>query len=375
MNILHLIPDIKLGCGLSNSVFTASQAMNMKGHKIFVTSEFIDDYYREKFSALGIDWYYSPLLQTRKNPLSLYRNYKTIKSKIAGLNIDIVHSHHRWNAVIARLATRNLSCHITSDHNVLYGNKWLSFQADKIITDSHFNKQHLMSYFKVPEEKIIIVPPLIEHTRFQELRELDTQDTEDKFLDQVIDPKNINIGQIARLSEQKGQSFLIDAVEKIHQKNKRLRFYILGDGPLKYELNQKIKNKNLQNIITILPLMKDVKPFLARMNFMVYSSRHEGFCAAVSESLLAGRPVIGTTTGGIPEQVIDGENGYLYNFGDAAKLMNLCLTLAKDDALIAKMSQNARNIFLSKYGHAVVSEKLEKAYNNGLTHYRDIGKN
>lgn len=370
MNILHLIPDIKLGCGLSNSVFTASQAMVMKGHKVYVVSELLDNYYREKFKDLGVNWYYSPLLQTRKNPFSLYRNYATIKNLIINLKIDITHSHHRWNALIANWASRKRSYHITSDHNVLYGNKWLSFRAGMVITDSLFNKQHLISYFKVPEEKIIIVPPLIEHSRYKELKELGSTYDADKFLDETISPETINIGQIARLSEQKGQSFLIDVVEMIHLKDKNLRFYILGDGPLKNELSQKIKDKNLQKIISILPLMKDVKPFLARMNFMLYSSRHEGFCAAVSESLLAGKPVIGTTTGGIPEQVVDGENGYLYDYGDSVRLTDLCLKLAHDPALSSRMAKTARSSFLLKFGHEVVSEKLEKAYTLGLNNFK-----
>jgi len=362
MKILHLIPDIKLGCGLSNSVFTASQAMVMKGHEVAVSSELIDDYYKGKFAEIGVEWFYAPLLQTHKTPGRFYDNFVTLRLLVKKLNVDIVHSHHRWNALIAHFAVGKRARHVTSDHNVLYGNKFMSFKAERVITDSLFNKKHLMSYFGVPEEKIDIVPPLIEFNRFSRLKDMSDEIIPDKTMESYLESGTINIGQIARLSEQKGQSFLIDAVKEINKKNDKIRFFILGDGPLKSELQYKIDRLGLEKVIHILPLMKDITPFLSQMDFMVYSSKHEGFCAAVSESLLAGKPVIGTTTGGIPEQVFNGENGYLYDYGEEEVLCGLVLKLAEDEALRLKMVEKSRALFLKNFGHEVISERLEKAY-------------
>lgn len=376
MNIFHLIPEMTLGDGLSNAVFTTAQSMAMLNHNVYLSSEIIDDFYKERLERFNIKWIYSPNSQKRKNPVSFLKNQVIIKKYIKEFKIDILHTHNRWNAFYAHSAVKANTCHIFSDHNILSGYKFWGIHAHAVITDSELNKSHLTDYLKVPENKISIHPAaFIEFDKYQSLLNIENLNLTDSMIKIERTQNTINIGQIARLADQKGQFFLLEVLPEIIQQNPNIKMYIIGDGPLKSQIQKKIIDKKLENHLILLPVTDDVVPFIKQMDFMLYSSKHEGFCVAVSESLLASKPVIGTKVGGIPDQIIDGENGFLYDFGDAELLKKRCLELANDQKLLNKMASAARGIYQEKFSFEKTSKHLEKTYINILNKYKSDRSN
>ena len=371
MNILHLIPEMILGDGLSNAVFTTAQSMAMRGHNVYLSSEIIDDFYTERLERFNIKWVFSPNSQKRKNPISYLKNQGYVKRFLKEFDIDILHSHNRWNAFYAHRCVKGKTCHIFSDHNILSGYAFWGIHAHAVITDSEPNKAHLINYLKVPENKISIHPAaFIEYDKYQSLIKIDELDLKDSPIKIERDEKTVTIGQIARLADQKGQFFLLEHLPDIVKENPNIKMYIIGDGPLKAEIEQKIREKNLENHLILLPVSDDVVPFIKQMDFMLYTSKHEGFCVAVSEGLLASKPVIGTTVGGIPDQVIDGENGYLYDFGDGELLKKRTLELAGNKELLKEMTSKARKTYQDRYAFEKIAEHLEKSYLDVLKKFR-----
>ena len=99
---------------------------------------------------------------------------------------------------------------------------------------------------------------------------------------------------------------------------------------------------------------------------IVPSEWNENCSMSVLEAMSYGKPVIGANIGGIPEQVVDGETGYLFTSGDANDLAAKMQLLADDEALVVTMGQKGRTRLLEKYSLDVHKRDLIALYQSLL---------
>jgi glycosyltransferase involved in cell wall biosynthesis len=117
------------------------------------------------------------------------------------------------------------------------------------------------------------------------------------------------VGNVARLSEQKGHRDLIAAAPLVLERRPDVRFVVAGDGELRAELERLAAP--LGDRFTFLGWRDDVPALLSTFDVFAFPSRFEGLCLAVIEAQAAGVPVVATPVGGIRETVVDGETGWL----------------------------------------------------------------
>ncbi|MFI6315888.1 glycosyltransferase [Nonomuraea sp. NPDC050556] len=127
---------------------------------------------------------------------------------------------------------------------------------------------------------------------------------------------------LARLAQQKGLEVLLDVAAGLDA----VLFVIAGDGPLRGELKGRIDAEGLP--VVLLGNRGDVPDLLGAATAVVWPSRWEGQPLSLSETLKAGRPVIATAVGGIPELV--GEAGVLVPFGDVAAMRSAVQEIISD---------------------------------------------
>jgi glycosyltransferase involved in cell wall biosynthesis len=121
---------------------------------------------------------------------------------------------------------------------------------------------------------------------------------------------------VGRLARGKGLFDLLDVVERIGDVNVR----IAGDGPLSDTLETEIADRGLP--IELLGYRDDVPDLLSWADLLVLPSYREGTPRVITEALAAGCPVVSTNIAGIPEQVVNGETGYLVPPGDVDGLID-----------------------------------------------------
>jgi glycogen(starch) synthase len=141
---------------------------------------------------------------------------------------------------------------------------------------------------------------------------------------------------------------------------------ILGSGDADYvaELHALTAAGALQERVHFLGSVQRsmVPAILAQYDGLVFSSEwEEPFARAVLEAMAAGLPVIGTTTGGTGEILIDGETGLTYGAGDADRLAAQILRLAADPALQQHLSETGRRIVRQRYTLDRMVDELESA--------------
>jgi glycosyltransferase involved in cell wall biosynthesis len=164
------------------------------------------------------------------------------------------------------------------------------------------------------------MPPL--HTRARVRAELDIKDGE------------IAIGVIGKLVPQKGHRYLIEAAPAIVAYNPAVRFYFVGDGPLRSKLEQGASHV-CPGRFRFLGNREESARYALAMDIVVIPSIFEGLPNVLLEALAVGKPVVSTAVGGCDEVIQDGENGILAQAGDAQSLIR-CICRLLDHPEIAE---------------------------------------
>lgn len=119
------------------------------------------------------------------------------------------------------------------------------------------------------------------------------------------------IAVIGRLSEEKGQRYLIEAVSKLREMKEPIQLWVIGDGYLRGDLEKLTQSLGLNGMVRFLGQRADVIELLNQIDLVIVPSLREGFPSVILESFAAGVPVIGTNVSGVKELIVDAESGWL----------------------------------------------------------------
>jgi glycosyltransferase involved in cell wall biosynthesis len=147
------------------------------------------------------------------------------------------------------------------------------------------------------------------------------------------------IGTVAVLEERKGHRFLLEAAALLRQRGCQLRIHFAGDGSWRNELQTMTAQLGLEKEVVFHGFVADIPAFLADIDIFVLPSLYEGLGVAAIEAMAAGKPVIATRAGGLPELVEDGINGFLVPEGDPEMLAESISRLLSREGLIEEMGQ------------------------------------
>jgi len=109
------------------------------------------------------------------------------------------------------------------------------------------------------------------------------------------------VGFVGRLIADKGIPTLLALARRWKRRSKKVRFVLIGDGPLRSKLEAIAKEEGLP--LQCLGFRADVPLLLAGLDAYLHPSRYESFCLSVLEAMAAGLPVVASKVGGLPELV------------------------------------------------------------------------
>lgn len=165
------------------------------------------------------------------------------------------------------------------------------------------------------------------------------------------------IGNAGRLTEQKGQHFLLHMSRALLDAGIRHRLVLAGDGERREELVRLAAELNLGDTVTFAGFLENMAPFWRSIDMFVLSSLWEGFGYVLAEAGLAEKPVIAFDGNSMPEVVRPGETGLLLPLpekGEAPvavgkRLAEAVRSLAGDSALAARFAANGRQYCRTTY--------------------------
>ena len=183
---------------------------------------------------------------------------------------------------------------------------------DKLISVSHStnldNKANLAKRFNIDENKFDYCDNLLNPAETFEKSEELLEDEEFLKIRKSASKLFINM---ARLSVEKGHKQLIEAFEEILKIEQNAKLVILGDGPLRLELETIIKEKRLENSIYMLGRKSNPFPYLKQSDCFVFASKHEGQGLVLLEAMMLNKPIVCTNFACAYDVLEDGKYGLL----------------------------------------------------------------
>lgn len=161
-------------------------------------------------------------------------------------------------------------------------------------------------------------------------------------------PGELVIGTAGRLTEQKGQSLLIDAAAILKTHGLPFRVLIAGAGELEARLKAHARARGVEDVVEFLGFVTDMKGFHASLDIFALPSLWEGFGFVLAEAMTMELPVAAFAVSSVPEVVAHGETGLLSE-PDAASLAANLLTLMRDADLRRELGARGRTRVLEKF--------------------------
>jgi glycogen(starch) synthase len=292
------------------------------------------------------------------------------------LDFDLVHGHDWLVAAAGDHLARRFGCPlVVTIHATEYGRhqgwvdkhpqsyihgveRWMANRADRVITCSHYMRDHVADVYGLEEERISVIPNGIDP--------LDLQPVDDlaRLRAQFVAPDERLIVLVGRLVYEKGFQLALEALPGIVRELGRVRFLVAGSGTHEQELRRQAAELGLDAHGTFLGWIgDDVLHSLYRIaDLCVIPSLYEPFGLVALEAMASGCPCIVADTGGLREIVPEDERvGLRFNGGDAEHLAIMIERLLTDEPLRERLVAEASEHVL-RFDWADVARRTADVY-------------
>ena len=345
-NILHISRTMDIG-GAERIVYQLSSDLKDEFDSVHVAST--GGLWESELAAQGIQ-HHKILDIDSKNPVTVLKLLFSIHQIIKQKGITIVHTHHRMAAFYIRLLklVHPKLIHVYTAHNVfkdklpLYG---FALKNAKSVAVGEAVNKNLKEDVGITDSRVIYNGVVLKET--------------DEQVDEIISYDGIKLGCIARLSEQKGLTYLLDAMSLLTIKD--IRLFIVGEGELREELENKVKELNLQDSVIFLGYRKDIVECINSFDFCVLPSVFEGFGLVAIEAFMNSKTLVATDIPGLNE-VVTNKNGVIVPAKDPAALASAIDKLATDATLRQELSSQAKKDYENRFSYPMFLENYRALY-------------
>jgi glycosyltransferase involved in cell wall biosynthesis len=177
-----------------------------------------------------------------------------------------------------------------------------------------------------------------------------------------IPPEATVLTTVAVLRPPKGIQFMIRALPAILAFHPDVYYLVVGDGSHREALRAEVQKVRLEDRVIFAGMRKDVARLLAASDVFVLPTLTEALPTVLAEAMAARLPIIASRVGGIPEMVIDGQNGCLVAPEDLNGLVSACSQLVADPQMRADMGTDGWQVVDQKFNIERQVDKLEELY-------------
>ena len=394
MNVCFVTPEyFPISGGTGAYVYYLSHSLQKLGHNVHVVARH-SEHSEEVFN--GIDVHY---IKGAGNALTKYWRFaRSASTKIEELNkkkgFDVIHAnlplvpsfaipkdaskalvcavHSTWKGeaiVTKRDNPKNLNPNEKSmlRYNFLLRSyeKKLMNRSDALIAVSKYTVDELTELYGIDEKKIHVIYNGVDVQKFKP-----RPDRTELRRDFGLEAEKKIVLFVGRLYHRKGLEILLRSIPPVLQEFSDVKFVISGKGFKEKEesLRNLAKQLDIEDHVTFMGYVPDEKlPNLySASDIFVLPAIYENFPFAILEAQATGLPVISTKVGGIPEFLVDNENGFLIDPGDSAQLTQRVLALLQDPKLAKEMGMRGRKLIEEKFSWRLITNQVIDLYHKLL---------
>jgi glycosyltransferase involved in cell wall biosynthesis/ribosomal protein S18 acetylase RimI-like enzyme len=286
---------------------------------------------------------------------------------------DMVHTHTSKAGFVGRLAAwcagvpvivhtaHGFAFHERSPRGVIrfyavlerFASRW----CDRVITVSEFHRRWAIELGICGPNEIVAIPngaakvPAVPAEASQRLR---TQ--------LGIRPDERVIFTNARLAEDKGLEYLIEAAVHLRRRGVGCRIVIAGDGPMRRGLEKMASDLNVDQTVTFIGFRRDINEWLSACDLTVFPSLREGLSIALLEAMSAGKPITATSIGSVRDLASQAEILELVPPADSAALADALQALVSNRVRQSLLARTAQELFDARYTEQRMLDEYRDLY-------------
>ncbi|MHB8156234.1 MAG: glycosyltransferase family 4 protein [Desulfocucumaceae bacterium] len=290
--------------------------------------------------------------------------------------VDIVHAHSSKAGLVGRLAAglAGVPAVVMTVHNSIFYHhlpRWkknvfaaserlLAGCTGRIITVSEELRREIIVREKISSEKVVTIYNGLTADAFN-------VPADREYVERAtgIPPHKRIVATVARLAPQKGVAYFIRAASLLSESNDNTVFLVIGDGPMREELEREAGGLKLSGRVIFAGERKDVSRIMPCLDVFVLASVTEGLPLTVLEAMAAGRPVVATRVGGVPEIIEHGKSGLLVDPGDVAGLASSIKNIL-DSEKYNEMASNGKSLVLGRFTAKKMGDQTDLVYSSLL---------
>lgn len=247
-----------------------------------------------------------------------------LRALIVDFSPTVVHTHIVHANLLTRLTRpfTSIPVLISSAHSVNEGARWreVAYRLTDSLTDLTTNVSEAAVERSIasgasPAHRIQFMPNGIDLHRFQ--RDESVRSRMRKTLQ--VDDRFVWLA-VGRFQEPKDYPNMIDAVAAVANHAARPQLLIVGEGPLREEMEGRVRQAGIEESVRFLGRREDVSDLMSAADAYVMSSAWEGLPIVLLEAAASGLPIVATDVGGNAEIVLKGRTGELVPAGDSSSL-------------------------------------------------------
>lgn len=340
MNVLHIITGIGYG-GAEKVVYDLCRfSKQNEKNKFYVISLDESEDRLEEFRAIGVDVLQ---LNMKKSLYDLIRVVKQLQKFIIKNDISIIHAHMFHACVVA--SCRNVFFHkiplVFTAHSKNIESKTREYILKGISPfrdhDILFSEEHHQFYNL--KRNYSILPNGVDVRTIAEISNKSKKQSIFTFIN------------VARFNVAKNHMLLLDVVKKLKLNGNEFQLWLVGDGELRSEIESKIVENDISDIVSVLGLRKDIPDLLGSSHAFVLPSKWEGLPISVLEAASASIPVITTPVGNLRE-LLYSKRGYCIEESELESTMeNVILDYEEAKLRASKLKKYVSDNFSIEYSY------------------------
>lgn len=238
-------------------------------------------------------------------------------------------------------STLAMTCHwpVQEGRFRTYLKRWIFRRADCIHCLSIKTRKDLIDRYKVPENKLFLAHLGIRAEKFHPLDKAQKSAARIRFGMQ----ENLrHVGFAGRLNPEKNVNWILEAARKARTDLPDLRFWIAGDGPMGKELRAFVREHQLEDTVTFMGRVEDMRAFYNAINLLVLPSRFEAFPLVIAEAAFCSCPSLRSNTEGAEDQIQHGQTGFIFDINSGVTgLYAMILHAFETGQHLSKMGKRA----------------------------------
>ena len=297
--------------------------------------------------------------------LQLVRLLRRLEPAVVHTYLFPANTYGRAAAIVARVPII-----IASERNLpevgrgmkrswVYIDKLLSFFSHAVLCNSHRARRLLVENYAFNPRKVITI-----HNGIEVSNGIASNNSVHLAAEEKV------VGTVARLYPQKNLEMFLRMVRIVLDRyhDSSLKFMIIGDGPLRKQLEQRAVDLGVDKAVTFTGQRHDVAELLRNLDVYVNTSDYEGLSNAIMEAMTSELPVVATEVGGADELIRDGETGFLCPPNDAATMASKVIDLLENEAKARRMAACGRSFMAREFGMTKMVRGVERIYLDSLRH-------